>query len=182
MGSRIQRVANTVVVAAIGAFDTANAIPGTFVLDTGTGIVWVVRLVGTVRSLLQVGTGGSDPFMSRTFTLTPTPGAGGSGEVAYTLTVLNGAAAPVPRAVVFVGVERVAGAGAIEVLSVADGVPVINVAHPAADELGLTISATAGGVVTFTISGTSGDTINTIVTTDAPNGGFLLGDTGRVLP
>lgn len=173
-------MANVVVVAAIGSFDTANAIPGTFVLDTATGIVWVVRLVGTARSLLQVGTGGVDPFMSRTFVLTPTPGAGGSGEVAYTLTVLNGAAVAVPRAVVNVGVERVAGAGAITVLSIADGVPIFNTA--AAAELGLVISATAAGVVTFTISGTPGDTINTIVCTDAPNGGFLLGDTGRVLP
>lgn len=180
MGSRIQKVANVVVVAAIGGFDTANAIPGTLVLDTGTGIMWAVRLVGTTRSLVQVGAGGSDPFMSRTFTLTPTPGAGGSGDVAYTLTVLNGALAPVSRAVVNVGVERVAGAGAITVLSIADGVPLVN--SVAADELGLVISATAGGVVTFTISGTPGDTINTLVCTDAPNGGFLLGDTGRVLP
>lgn len=180
MGSRIQKVANVVVVAAIGDFDTANAIPGTLVLDTGTGIMWAVRLVGTTRSLVQVGAGGSDPFMSRTFTLTPTPGAGGSGYVAYTLTVLNGTAVAVPGAVVNIGVERVQGAGAITVLSIADGVPIINTA--AAAELGLVVSATAAGVVTFTISGTPGDKIDTIVCTDAPNGGFLLADPGRVLP
>jgi len=181
MGSRIQKAANIVVVAAIGSFDTANATPGTFVLDTGTGIVWVVRLVGGTRSLLQVGTGGADPNLTRAYTLAATPGAGGSGDVAYSLTVVNGAGAPVPRALVFVGVERIAGAGALALLSVTNGTLISGVDN-GGDNFALVIQASSVGLVTFTISGTSGDTITTLTATDAANGGVLGADAGRVLP
>lgn len=181
MGSQVQRMANVVVVAAVGTFDTANATPGTFVLDTGTGIVWVVRLVGTTRSLLQVGTGGADPNLTRAYTLTATPGAGGSGDVAYSLTVVNGAAAPVPRALVFVGIERIVGAGALALLSVTNGT-LISSTDVGGDNIALVIQASSVGLVTFTVSGTPGDTITTLTATDAPNGGVIGSDPGRVLP
>lgn len=181
MGSQVQRMANVVVVAAIGTFDTANATPGTFVLDTGTGIVWVVRLVGTTRSLLQVGTGGADPNLTRAYTLVPTPGAGGSGDVAYSLTVVNGAGAPVPRALVFVGIERTVGAGALALLGVTNGT-LISGLDVGGDTIALVIQASSVGAVTFTVSGTPGDTISTLTATDAPNGGVLGADPGRVLP
>jgi hypothetical protein len=181
MGSQVQKVPTIVVVAAIGSFDTANATPGTFVLDQGTGIVWVVRLVGATRSLLQLGTGGADPNLTRAFTLAATPGAGGSGDVAYALTVVNGAAAPVPRALVFVGVERIVGAGALAVLSVTQGT-VISALDIGGDNIALVIQASSLGQVAFTISGTPGDSITTLTATDAPNGGVLGADPGRVLP
>ena len=182
MGSRIQKVANIVVVAAIGSFDTANATPGTFVLDTGTGIVWVVRLVGGTRSLLQVGAGGVDPNLSRAYTLSVTPGALASGDVTYALTVVNGAGAAVPRALVFVGVERIVGAGPIGSTAVPNGTLISGAENGASTRLALCFQASSTGQVEFTISGTPGERINTLTATDAANGGVLGADTGRVLP
>ena len=174
-------IPSVVVVAAIAAFDFANAKPGTLVFDTGANTAWTVRLNGTVRSLLQIGTGGTPGGNTRTLGVVVTPGALASGDVTYTATVLNGDGVPVPLALVFIGVRRTVGVGALTTL-VGTGIDISNVENNAADGLAIVGQCDAAGVFSFVLSGTAGDTVDTAIAIDAASGGSQSLDGGRVLP
>lgn len=174
---------SVVVVDAIATFaaQLANATAGTRVLDrTPPGSIWEVGLNGTTKTLFQLDSGASlSPWATRTTTFVATPGAPASGAVAYAGVVSNATPAPVPQAVIQVGIERTVGAGAIG-LSVTVGT-LVSLIESGADIIA-TIVASGAGAWGFTVVGTPADTIETRWATDAPTGGVLQVDAGRVLP
>lgn len=169
------------VVALIGTFQTANAAVGTVVVETAApGSIWVVGLNGTTKTLYQVDPASNlGVWATRTCSFTATPGGAASGTVAYAGTVLNGAGAVVPRALVFVSVDRTGGAGAVAIASVTG--TLVQVVE-GADGFIATIQTTAAGAWAFSAVGTPAATITTLVAVDAPTGGVLNTDAGRALP
>lgn len=169
------------VVALIGTFQTANAAVGTVVVETAApGSVWVVGLNGTTKTLYQVDPASNlGVWATRACSFAATPGGAASGTVAYAGVVTNGAGAPVPRALVFASVDRTGGAGAVAIAAVTG--TLVQVVE-GADGFIATIQATAAGAWAFSAVGTPAATITTLVAVDAPVGGVLNTDAGRVLP
>lgn len=169
------------VVAVVGAFQTANAAVGTVVVETAApGSVWVVGLNGTTKTLYQVDPASNlGVWATRTCSFTATPGGAASGLVTYSGTVLNGAGAAVPRALVYVSVDRTGGAGAV---GAGGGTGTLVQLVEGADGFVATIQTNAAGQWSFTATGTPAATITTTVAIDAPTGGVLNTDAGRVLP
>ena len=178
----MERVPNVVVVAAIAGFDFANARPGTIALDQAANTAWMVRVnAAGVRSLVQVGLGGVPAGNVRTLGVVITPGAGGSGDVTYQSTVLDGNGVAVPLALVYIGVRRQVGVGALTTLF-GTGVDVSNVENNAGNGLGIVGQCDAAGVLSFVLSGTPADEVDVALAIDAPSGGSQTLDVGRVLP
>lgn len=180
MGSRVAKVVQLVAVSVLGDLDAANAAPGTLALETTTGDLYIVNLLGAVRSAVLLGT--APQSSTRTLGVVVTPGAGASGKVEYAVTVLNGAGAPVQGALIFVGLARTAGAGAVGLVTVTVGSLISAIDDAAKSQVAMVLATDATGVCTYTIGGTAGDTVQVTNAIDAPNAGSSNLDAGRVLP
>jgi hypothetical protein len=169
------------VVALVGTFDTARAAVGTIVVETAApGAVYQVGLNGAAKTLIQLGPAlNLGVWATRTTSFTPTPGLAGSGTVAYAGTVLNGGGAPVPRALVFVSVDRIGGAGPVAIANVTGQVVQL---VEGADGFIATIQTTALGLWGFSAVGTPAATIATVASIDAATGGSTNIDDPRTLP
>lgn len=177
----MQKMAN-VVVSTLATFDVLNATPGTIMLDATGGTAWLVQIVGGVPTLVQVGAAGVIPTLVRTLSVVITPGAPASGEVEYAITLVDGNGQPVPLGLVYVGVERSVGAGALSLAGVSLGQLISAVDDSTSSALALVGMCSAAGLFTFTVQGTAADTIATSMACDAAAGGDVSVDAGRVLP
>ena len=160
----------------------ATMTAGTIVLTTDApGGAYIVKLNGTTKTLAPIDASTVlGPWATRAMSLTATPGAAASGNVAYSCEVLNADTDPVPGALVFVGCVRSAGAGSGS-LSVSAGV-IVQYLNVGGNSLAAVISCTAGGIAAWTLNGTAGNTWTCNAATDAATGGQVESDAGRVLP
>ena len=155
---------------------------GTIVITTtAPGNAFVVKLNGSTRTLAPIDASGVlGPWVARLLSLAGVNGAPASGVITYTATVINDAAAPVPGALVFVGAQRTAGAGA-GTLAVLTGT-VVSLLDVGGGAIAAVVQCNNAGVAVWTLTGTAGDTWTVNAGTDAPEGGSVDSEAGRVLP
>lgn len=161
-----------------GTWPVADANAGTIVLDSTTGTPYLVKVLGAVRSLQNLG---PSPLLSRAIVPTITPGTVGSGKVTYVLKINDGSGAAVPKAQLCVGVQLTVGPGPLS-LNLVTGIGISSAINATGTSAAVVLASDATGTIEFEVVAGPAEVVTVLASTDAPAGGQTFADAGRVLP